>query len=200
MGTFWDERFSSKDYAYGEEPHEFLVAQKKYFPKSANCLCLADGEGRNGVWLAEQGLGVVSVDFSDVGLCKAQSLALRRGVKLKTLKADLLAWDWPIEEFDMAVAVFIHFAPRDRIWVHSQMRRALRPGGLAIVVAFTPEQLKFRTGGPPQQELLYTSDMLRRDFDGMELLYLEEVTKALYEGQYHQGTASLVRMIARVKP
>jgi SAM-dependent methyltransferase len=194
---FWNSRYAEPGYAYGTEPNAFLVSQKKYLKPGGKALAVADGEGRNGVWLAQQGLDVLSVDISEIGLCKTQELAVDRGVALRTEKADLITWQWPVQKFDIVAAIFIHLPPEVRARLHRRMFEALKPGGVLILEAFTPEQLKYKTGGPPVAEMLYTADMLRIDFAGGEILHIEEVITELAEGKYHRGPAAVVRLVLR---
>ncbi len=197
---FWNARFSEPGFAYGTEPNAFLISQRQYLKAGMKALAVADGEGRNGVWLAQQGLDVLSVDGSEVGLRKAQELAKSRGVSIRTEVADLTRWRWPEHEFDIVVAIFIHFIPEFRARMHAKMLRALKPGGVLIMEAFTPEQLQYKTGGPPVKEMLYTADMLRQEFREGEILQLEETLTDLREGPYHRGTASVVRLVLKSNP
>lgn len=197
MSEFWDQRYAEPGYAYGTEPNAFLASQRHWLKPGMRALAVADGEGRNGVWLATQGLEVLSVDASAVGLAKARALARRRGVRIRTEQADLTRWDWPQAAFDVVAAIFIHFMPEHRTRMHRAMLAALAPGGLLILEAFTPRQLEYRSGGPPLREMLYTADMLRADFASAEILLLEETLTELHEGAYHRGTAAVVRLIAR---
>lgn len=131
--NFWNARFAEPGSAYGTEPNAFLVSQKQYLKPGMKALAVADGEGRNGVWLASQGLDVLSVDGSAVGLRKARELARSRGVILHTELADLTTWHWPEQEFDLVAAIFIHFRPEFRATMHRKMLRALKPGGMLLV-------------------------------------------------------------------
>jgi len=194
---FWNSRYAEPGYAYGTEPNAFLVSQKKYFKPGGKALAVADGEGRNGVWLAQQGLDVLSVDVSEVGLRKTQQLAADRGVAIRTEKADLTAWQWPEQQFDVVAAVFIHFPPEVRARMHRRMFEALKPDGVLILEAFTPAQLHYKSGGPPVLEMLYTADMLRIDFAGGEILLIEELVTELAEGKHHHGSAAVVRLVFR---
>jgi cyclopropane fatty-acyl-phospholipid synthase-like methyltransferase len=196
-GEFWNQRFAAAEYVYGTEPNAFLVSQQKYLQPGMRALAVADGEGRNGVWLAQQGLDVLSVDGSDVGLRKARELAAQRGVTIRTTLADLTTWTWPEDEFDVVAAVFIHFPPEHRARMHQKMLRALKPGGVLIMEVFTPAQLRYKTGGPPVKEMLYTAEMLRRDFSGGDILLLQETLTDLQEGPGHRGTASVARLVLR---
>lgn len=194
---FWNSRYAEPGYAYGTEPNAFLVAQKKYLESGGKALAVADGEGRNGVWLAQQGLDVLSVDASEAGLEKARELAADRGVRLRTERADLTTWTWPEGRYDLVAAIFIHFPPEVRARMHRAMFQALKPGGVLILEAFTPEQLQYGSGGPPLVEMLYTADMLRIDFTGGEILRIEGLVTELGEGKYHRGPAAVVRLLLR---
>ena len=194
---FWNSRYAEPGYAYGTEPNAFLVSQKKYLKPGGKALAVADGEGRNGVWLAQQGLDVLSVDASEVGLRKTQELAADRGVAIRTEKVDLTTWKWPEQKFDVVAAIFIHFPPEVRARMHRRMFEALKPGGVLILEAFTPEQLTYKSGGPPVAEMLYTADMLRIDFAGVEILFIEEAIAELTEGNYHRGAGAVVRLVLR---
>jgi 2-polyprenyl-3-methyl-5-hydroxy-6-metoxy-1,4-benzoquinol methylase len=194
---FWNARYAETGYAYGTEPNAFLVAQKNYLKSGGKALAVADGEGRNGVWLAQQGLDVLSVDASEVGLRKTQELAAERGVTIRTEKVDLTTWAWPNQQFDVVAAIYIHFPPEVRARMHRHMYDALKPGGILMLEAFTPDQLQYKSGGPPVLEMLFTADMLRNDFAGGEVLLLEETTTELVEGKYHRGPAAVVRLILR---
>jgi SAM-dependent methyltransferase len=200
MAQFWDQLYSGADYAYGTEPNQFLKRSLPPVCPGMSALAVADGEGRNGVWLARQGFDVLSIDFSSVGLEKARKLAERYGVSLRTANADLLSWDWPNGIFDVVVSIFIHFESQTRVRIHAAMQNALRPGGTLILTAFTPLQLTYNTGGPPQPELLYTKEQLRADFDGLEISVLEETVLHLQEGFVHTGPAAVVEMVARKMP
>ncbi len=197
---FWDGRFAEKGYAYGTEPNAFLTSQKQYLKPGMRALAVADGEGRNGVWLAQQGLDVLSVDQSAVGLAKARELAAQRKVSIRTEQADLTTWKWPENEFDVVVAIFIHFPSAMRAPMHARMVAALKPGGVLILEAFTPKQLEYKTGGPQDPAMLYTMELLRKDFEAGERLLLEEVITGLNEGPYHRGQAAVVRLVLRKLP
>lgn len=197
---FWNARYAEPGFAYGTEPNSFLVSRKQYLKPDMKALAVADGEGRNGVWLAQQGLDVLSVDASAVGLRKAREMAASRGVAIRTELTDLTTWKWPEQEFDLVAAIFIHFMPEFRARMHASMLRALKPGGILIIEAFTPKQLEYRTGGPPVREMLYTAEMLREDFKSGEILHLEETLTDLSEGPYHRGRAAVVRLVAKSHP
>ncbi len=194
---FWDTRYREPGYAYGTEPNAFLVSKAHLFRPGMSALAVADGEGRNGVWLAGRGLDVLSVDASEVGLRKTRELAASRGVAIRTAQADLGRWAWPSAAFDVVVSIFAHFPPELRPRLHQAMLVALKPGGLVILEAFTPEQLNYPSGGPRVQEMLYSAGMLRADFAAGEVLELTETLTALAEGKYHSGPAAVVRLVVR---
>ena len=198
---FWDRRYGKADYAYGTEANRFLTEQKHLLKPGMKTLVVGDGEGRNGVWLASQGLDVLSVDLSPVGLRKAEELADREKVKIKTQCADLTSWQWSKATYDLVVSIYVHFDPEVRQQMHRSMLEALKPGGLLILEAFNPKQLQYQTkynsGGPKIAEMLYQPEMLQTDFAGGKILELTETITELYEGQYHRGKASVIRLILR---
>jgi SAM-dependent methyltransferase len=196
--AFWDQKFAVEGFLYGTRPNAFLVDQAWRLNPKSRVLVPGDGEGRNGVWLARQGHRVTAVDASPRGLQKASRMALQAGVPLRTICADLRDWDWPEAAYDAVVAVYLHLRPEDRPRIHAGMRRALVPGGLILLEAFTPDQIPNDSGGPKNPDMLYTADMLRQDFDGAEIVELEETETVLDEGPGHSGKAAIVRLIARV--
>jgi cyclopropane fatty-acyl-phospholipid synthase-like methyltransferase len=197
LREFWDNRYAEPGYAYGTHPNAFLVSSKQHLKPGMKALAVADGEGRNGVWLAQQGLDVLSVDRSNVGVRKTRELAEARRVPIRTECVELTAWEWPRDEFDVVVAIFIHFPPEHRTRMHRAMLAALKPGGLLILEAFTPEQLNYKSGGPPVREMLYTAAMLRQDLSDGAIAMLEETLTDLDEGRYHRGRAAVVRLLCR---
>lgn len=194
----WNERFSAEEYLFGTAPNAFLSRQRSWLRPGQRALAIADGEGRNGVWLAEQGLDVLSIDFSPVALEKAQQLAAKRGVPLRTGLADLERWDWEPERFDVVAAIFIQFArPELRTAIFQGIRRTLAPGGLLLLQGYRPEQLGYGTGGPPHAENMYTATMLRNAFGDFDILHLEEHDSVISEGAGHHGMSALVDLVAR---
>jgi SAM-dependent methyltransferase len=192
----WDSRFSAEHYIYGREPNAHLVAEAGRLSSGARVLVPGDGEGRNGVWLAHQGMEVLSVDGSAVGLGKARALAQANGVSITTEHADLLTWVWPKARFDAVVSIFLHFPPAERRQVHADMAAALRPGGVLILEAFRPEQLNFCSGGPKDPTMLYRAEDLRSDFAALEIEMIEDAEVSLDEGTLHRGRGAVVRMVA----
>lgn len=195
--AFWDQKYAIDDYYYGTTANAWLRGQAGRLRPGMRALSIADGEGRNGVWLAGQGLDVTAVDASAKAIAKARALAAERGVSLRHLQADLTSWPWPVAAFDVAVAIFAHFASDQRPTIHRRMLESLVPGGLVLIEAYSPYQHLHRTGGPPDLDMLYTAFRLQQDFQGAEILELAEVTTELQEGRGHQGTSATVRLVAR---
>lgn len=196
--SFWDERYDRADYIFGEAPNGFLAANAARLKGYSTALAVADGEGRNGVFLAEQGLEVLAIDASPVGLAKSAKLAAKRSVTLTTQCLDIGAYDWPEARFDVVAAIFIQFAPpamRDAMF--AGMVRTLTPGGLLLLEGYRPEQLGYGTGGPSQLENLYTEALLRQQFAGLEILSLESYDAELTEGAAHAGPSALIDLVAR---
>ena len=194
----WNERFAAEDYYFGKEPNRFLAAHAHLLKAGQSALAIADGEGRNGVWLAERGLEVLSLDFSPEALAKARRLAAERKVRLELQKADLALWPWPEARFEVAVAIFIQFAdPALRSIIFAGLKKCLKPGGLLLLHGYRPEQLEYKTGGPPYVENLYTEEMLRASFADMELLELSTYDEAIHEGRGHAGMSALIDLVAR---
>ncbi len=200
MASMWDERYAGEDYLFGTEPNAFLLSQRDLLKPGMSCLAVADGEGRNGVWLAQQGLKVLSVEASAVALDKAKRLAQQRGAQLEFEQADLAQWEWGENRFDVVAAIFIQFAPpalRDRMFAH--IRRCLKPGGLLLLQGYTPRQLEYKTGGPPAADNMYTEALLRDAFAGMEWLHFAEHDDVIREGNGHSGMSALIDLVARKK-
>ncbi len=194
----WESRFAVPDYVFGREPNYFLKSCQPLLPKPGRALAVADGEGRNGVWLAEQGLDVVSVEFSPAALQKAAALAKARGVKVSFVRADVHDWAYPEAAFDVVVEIFTQFStPAERARKWAGMRRALKPGGLLIVQGYTPKQLQYGTGGPKQVENLYTRAMLEEAFGGFSDMRFVEEELEMHEGAGHAGVSAVIGMTAR---
>ncbi|MGB8180952.1 MAG: methyltransferase domain-containing protein [Stellaceae bacterium] len=194
----WNARFQGEAYLFGTAPNRFLAAQAGYFKPGQRALAIADGEGRNGVFLAKQGLRVQSVDFSPVALAKACQLAARERVEIETECADLAQWVWERERFDVIAGIFIQFAGATlRARLFQGMREALNPGGLILIQGYRPEQIGYGTGGPKELDHLYTAAMLRGAFAGFEILHLAEHDDVIHEGTGHDGMSALVDLVAR---
>jgi len=194
----WNQRFGATEYIFGTAPNAFLAAHAGFFKPGQRALCVADGEGRNSVWLAEQGLEVSAFDLSPVGVEKARKLARSRGVEVRYEVASVYDWRWPEAAFDVVAAIFVQFAdPPMRAFMFERMTAALKPGGLVLVEGYTPAQLKYATGGPKQVDQLYTEELLRQAFGSLEILELKAYEAELDEGSRHRGMSAVVDLVAR---
>jgi 2-polyprenyl-3-methyl-5-hydroxy-6-metoxy-1,4-benzoquinol methylase len=196
---FWNKRFDTPDYIFGRAPNEYLQTQAtRFLKKGDTVLCVADGEGRNSVWLAKQGMQVDAFDLSEVALKKAIALAKEEAVQVQFTLASSDAWDWQPNQYDAVVGIFIQFAdPAVRPRLFAQMASTLRPGGVLIVQGYTPKQLVFKTGGPSILEHLYTEDMIRDLIGNLEIIDLCVYEKMLSEGPKHTGMSALLGLVAR---
>ena len=194
----WDERYSSEEYIYGKDPNEFLAQAANKIPKG-KVLCVAEGEGRNAVFLAELGCEVTAVDSSSVGLEKARKLAEERGVSIKTIVSDLAKFDLEPESWDGVVSIFAHVPPQVRSELHRKIVNGLRSGGVLILEAYRPDQLKYKTGGPPTAEFMMTLEGLEKELKGLNLEYAIELDRDVVEGKFHTGKGAVVQLIG-IKP
>lgn len=195
----WDMRFgSTDDFIFGTEPNRFLTRQAHLLSPGMAVLAVADGEGRNGVWLAQQGMKVTAVDGSRVALAKAQRLALERGVTLNTVQADLTSWEWGSDIYDAVVGIFIQFAgPRLRPLLFQRAAKSLKPNGLLLLQGYSPKQLDYKTGGPSTLENLYTEEQLRAELAGFDIVHMTSYDEELNEGSGHRGMSALIDVVAR---
>ena len=192
----WNERFTAPGYLFGTAPNAFLKSQAHRLARGQTALSIADGEGRNGVFLAEQGLDVLAIDFSPVALEKSRALATERGVALKTEQVDIEQWRWPAAQFDVVVSIFTQFsAPDVRPRVFAGMTQTLKPGGLLLMQAYRPEQLKYGTGGPKEIERLYTRALLEAVFGDFATLDIREHDDMVQEGNGHAGMSALIDLV-----
>ena len=192
----WDDRYAGDDYFYGTAPNDFLKSVADRVPRG-RVLCLAEGEGRNAVFLAEQGCIVTGVDSSAVGLTKARRLAVHRGVEIETHHADLGDYDIAPQSWDAVVAIFCHLPPPVRKIVFSKAVQGLKPGGVFVLEAYTPKQLDFGTGGPPTAELMMSLDALKTELGGLTFDIGRECECPVIEGTGHHGQAAVVQVVAR---
>jgi len=192
----WEARFSAPGYHFGTEPNAFLKSQVHLLRPGQKALAVSDGEGRNGVWLAEQGLDVLSVDFSPTAQRKAQALAAERGVTIRTETADMVNWTWPEEAFDVIVAIFIQFAPLEgQTRMFDGMKHALKPGCLLLIEGYGTKQLEYATGGPKELSRLYTRERLEKTFKDFAKIDIKEYDSMRMEGDGHTGMAALVDFV-----
>lgn len=195
---FWNARYANDDYIFGTAPNRFLASHADLIQTGMRALAVADGEGRNSVWLAEHGAQVHAVDVSPLALEKARTLAQKRSVTIQFEQADLLNWHWPEAEYDLVVAIFIQFAsPAQRAPIIAGIRRALKAGGLLILQGYTPKQIEFATGGPGNAENMYTETLLREWFGDWQIRHLREHEDFISEGTHHHGLSALIDLIAQ---
>jgi len=192
----WDERYADPDFAYGTEPNDFLVEQAGLLPQGP-ILCLAEGEGRNAVWLAQQGHAVTGVDASAVGLDKARRLAAERGVQIETVCSDLAHFHIEPGAWAGIVSIFAHVPRALRRDLHRRVVHGLRPGGVLLLEAYTPEQLRYGTGGPPVAEMTMQIALLEEELAGLEFVMACEREREIVEGKYHTGAGHVVQLVAR---
>lgn len=192
---FWDDRYGTTEYLYGTEPSDFLAERYSALPRGGEILCLADGEGRNGVFLATQGMRVTGVDSSSVGLEKARRLAAERGVSLDTVVADLESWELGDARWDGIVSIWAHLPAPLRATLHPRIARALRPGGILLLEHYHPRQLGYGTGGPPDPSMMLTLDELIAAFPDWIRLHSFEGERVVVEGSGHGGKSYVTQAI-----
>ena len=192
---FWNSRYRQYVLAYGDSPNEFLVRSEKYLQPGLRILAAGDGEGRNGIWLAARQQQVWAIDYSLTGLKKAKNHARSQEHPVRFICADLSEWKWPPDFFQAIVIIFVHFPPGIREQVHLSMMSSLQDKGIIILQCFHQEQLKYDSGGPKAAEMLYTLEMLKNDFRGMNFIAAEESETDLQEGIFHAGRAAVVNAV-----
>ncbi len=193
----WSQRFETKEYIFGEMPNKYLVSQRSQL-KSGKVLAIADGEGRNGVWLAEQGLQVDSFDFIESAVTKAQKLASSRGVEVNAMCSDWQSFDWKPSEYDNVVGIFFQFVePEGRAEIFKKIDQVLKPGGVLILQGYSTKQMDYNTGGPGKIDHLYDADLLRNSFKNYEVIDLQVYEAEIHEGTAHKGMSGLVGYVAR---
>jgi len=191
----WDERYADEEYVYGTEPNDFLKTHLDELPRG-KILSLCEGEGRNAVYLARQGYEVTGVDSSSVGLEKAKKLAAREGVTISTELADMGDFRIEPEAWDGVVSIFCHIPPAMRSDLHRQVVAGLKPGGVLILEAYTPEQLAHGTGGPKIASLTMTADSLKSELEGLVIDSIQELERDVVEGKFHTGRGAVVQLVA----
>jgi SAM-dependent methyltransferase len=192
----WQSRYSVEEFVFGEAPNEFLASKRRLLPKSGKLLAVADGEGRNGVWLAQQGLDVLSLDFAPAAQAKARALAKRRGADLEFELEDVHGWTYPENAFDVVVDIFTQFSsPEQRTRKWDGMKRTLKPGGLLLLEGYTPKQLDYGTGGPKVLDQLYTREMLEAAFGSFAKLETVQEERAMSEGRGHSGMSAVIDLV-----
>ena len=194
----WNRRFDEEGYLFGTVPNSWLRDHAEVWQPGQRVLCVADGEGRNSVWLAGRGLVVDAFDIAEVGVAKARQLAATQGVVVNFQISDCDVYPWPQDTYDGVAAIFVQFAdPAMRERLFANIKRCLKPGGTLVLQGYTPKQLDYKTGGPSDIENLYTSDFLRSAFADWEIEELVEYDEDLTEGERHKGRSALIGLIAR---
>ncbi len=194
--AMWEERYGASEYVYGTEPNDFLRTQAGVLPEGP-VLCLAEGEGRNAVFLASGGREVHSVDLTEAGVAKTLQLAATRGVSVNAVVGDLAEHDLGVERWAAVVSIFAHMPPPLRRDLHARVVSALRPGGVLLLEAYTPDQLGRGTGGPAVAEMMMTLAALREELAGLEIFHGEELVRDVVEGVGHTGAGAVVQVLAR---
>ncbi|MHB8666186.1 MAG: class I SAM-dependent methyltransferase [Burkholderiales bacterium] len=194
----WESRFGVDEYLFGERPNAYLASKAALLRKGSRALSIADGEGRNSIWLAEQGLRVDAFDFSPTAVSKAERLAAGRGVHVEFNVAETFAWNWAPSAYDLVAAIFIQFAsPSVRQKLFPLIKRTLKPDGLLILQGYRVEQLQYGTGGPPEADHLYTEAMIREALQDMDIVELRCYDEQVDEGKGHAGMSALMGVVAR---
>lgn len=194
----WNRRYEGSDFLFGTQPNQWLREHARALPARGRVLCVADGEGRNSVWLARQGFVVDAFDVADRGVEKARAYARGEGVAVNFAVADCDAVEWPEAIYDGVAAIFVQFAdPPMRARLFERIVRCLRPGGVLILQGYTPRQLDYRTGGPPILSHLYTRDLLVSAFASLSIIELREYEAEIHEGTGHSGQSALIGLVAR---
>lgn len=196
---FWNEKFANTEYAYGTEPNDFLVSAVTKLKRGAT-LSLAEGEGRNAVWLAQQGFTVSAIEQSQKGVAKTLRLALQRGVIVMAERGELETFHIQPNSWDLVVSIFAHTPQELRRKLHRQVVAGLKPGGVFVLEAYTPAQIANNTGGPKDASLMPTAELLRSELAGLVFDRIEEVERDVVEGSLHTGTAHVVQVVAHRAP
>ena len=196
---YWNEKFATIDYAYGTEPNDFLVSAVTNL-KRGETLSLAEGEGRNAVWLAQQGFTVSAIEQSEKGVAKTLRLALQRGVIVMAERGELETFHIQPNSWDLVVSIYAHTPQELRRKLHRQVVAGLKPGGVFVLEAYTPAQIANNTGGPKDASLMPTAELLRSELAGLVFDRIEEVERDVVEGSLHTGTAHVVQVVAHRAP
>ncbi len=192
----WNSRYSESGFAYGVKANDFLISVSEQLTKG-NCLSLAEGEGRNAVYLAKQNHQVTAVDASNVGLLKAKQLATDSNVAINTQVCDLASYQITQTHYDTIISIFCHIPIPIRQKIHNAVVTGLKPGGLFVLEAYTEKQIQYATGGPPTPELTMSLDVLKQELSGLEFLIAQEIDREIHEGKYHIGKGAVVQILAR---
>jgi SAM-dependent methyltransferase len=193
----WDQRYSEPGYAYGTDPNDFLKASLEYLPVKGSVLCLADGEGRNSVFLARHGFKVTAVDSSPVAMDKTQALAQKQKVQVTSIVADLAEFTLDPNQYDAIISIFCHLPVPLRKIVHGFVPNSLKDDGIFLLEGYTPKQLEHGTGGPPIKELLMQLHVLQEELSSLETIHGIELEREIHEGKLHNGLGAVVQYIGK---
>jgi hypothetical protein len=193
----WEQRYAGTGQLFGIAPSALLLAEQARLQPGQTVLAVADGEGRNGVWLAEQGLQVTSVDISVTAQQRATALAKSRDVHINTLCVNLLNWSWPVAQFDVITCIFLHLPAPLLRQIHGAIWQAIKPGGLLLIEGFHVDQIKRDSGGPSDPSILHSETRLQSDFPDAEILRLEPVTTRVEVNGQYQGDGAAIHFVAR---
>lgn len=194
---FWNNRYKEEEYAYGLEPNAFLKSMRRVFKPDSKILCLAEGEGRNAVFLASKGHRITAVDYAQEGLNKLQKLASYKNLSIETLCVDLTHYKIEEHAWDGIICLFGHFPESLRKAVFTQVYKGLNKGGVFLMEAYRKDQLKCKTGGPQVVELLYSKEELQEDFSAFTAITVETCDKDIEEGKYHKGISAVIQLVAK---
>lgn len=197
---FWNDRYTHESAAYGDKPNAFLEACSGMLPSGGHALLPGDGQGRNGLWVAQQGLSVVSNDLSDIGLAQVKQRAEALSLPLETVAGDFISADLPVATFNFVACLHFHLPPGVRQQAHERIVQLLAPGGMVLLEAYTKDHVQMRerhgtVGGPPTEDMMFSKDIVAGDFVSLTPLYLEELEVSVNEGAFHHGLSKVVRAI-----
>ena len=196
--SLWDQRYGTPEFLFGTAPNDYLSSQRHLLRPGMRALAVADGEGRNSVWLARQGLSVDAFDVSSVAVGKARRLPSDAQVAVDFRVADCDAWSWEPAHYDVVAAIFVQFAdPALRARLFANIIATLKPGGILILQGYTPKQLEYKTGGPGVLENLYTEELLRTELGALDIVELQSYEADLDEGTQHAGRSALIGLVGR---
>lgn len=195
MKDFWNQRYANKEYAYGIEPNDFFKSEIDKL-RRGNLLLPGEGEGRNAVYAAKQGWEVTAVDFSVKAKVKANKLAFRHQVEIKYIVESLKNAELPEDYFDAVAFIFVHLNGDELEKAMQKIFKSMKSGGVFIFECFSEKQLGRKTGGPKTIDRLYSVSQIRGVLKDLNINYLQEVEIPIYEGEYHQGRAMVIRALA----
>lgn len=195
MKEMWDGRYKDENYFYGTEPNQFLTNIIEILPEKSRVLCIAEGEGRNAVYLAQKGHDVTAVDFSSEGKKKAEALAQKKGVSIKYDLSPLEDYDFGMSKWDAVISIFCHLPTSMRPSIHQKIESSLKRGGVFIIQGYTVEQLDYKTGGPQDPSMLYSEAILRQEFSHLNWIKLQRKVTDIHEGKGHSGLSSVINGI-----